>query len=243
MPDNDEDKAQKQKSLRESMGALRWLYAVVAGFAVTAAVERWAVDGEQGADLRFNGDLLALVVFTLFVVRFSHGTIRHFQRLYDERLAGDCRSYEPLLDFFALFLEAILFLLMAYSLRDHLQFAVLLFSVVVVDSVWIGISLLKPQTSRTPKNWLLANSFFLVAIPFFIWGREDLPLLPVLGVLAVVHTFSDYVLPDNWDFYFPGVPEAPPVAYVAGHLRGHGMWKNANQQSVKMAATITSQGQ
>ena len=215
------------KALSDSMGALRWLYAVVAGFAVTAAVQKWALDSKDNVDFRFNGDLAVLVMFMLVVVRFAHGAIRHFQLSYDQR-TGNCGWYEPLVDFFALFVEAVFFLLMAYSLQNHPQFAVLYLLLLATDTVWICICLCsKHQSSGTLKNWLVANAVFLAAIPVLALNKGDTALLPTLGLLTAFHTVLDYVLPDNWDYYFPGVAKPPAVASIRKRLNGHWIWKSA----------------
>jgi len=207
------------RGLSHSMGALRWLYTVAAGFAVIQAVRTFAQDTQGRVDFRFNGDFVLLLVFMSVVIRFTHGAIRHFHKWYDEATEG-WTPLQPLSDFFGLFLEAFFFLLMALALQDHPQFAVYYFLLLLTDTLWLTRVPVGPQNYR---NWLVANSlFFLFTVPFFVWNREqDAVLLPTLGVMTLIHHVLDYSSPGNWHYYFEGVPKPRLFTWVE---QDYGVW-------------------
>lgn len=192
--------------LANSMSALSWLYTVAAGFAVIASVQTFALDSSGRVDFRFGGDLVVFLIFMSAVVRFTHGAMRHFYASYTERTEGWV-WYEPPADFLGLFAEAFFFLLMAFSLRDHLQFTVYYLCLLLADSLWLCAI---PARADPPyKNWLVANVlFFLFTAPIAAWrGSQDSLLLPVLAGSTAVHHFLDHFAPGNWKYYFPGVTQ------------------------------------
>jgi len=194
------------------MAALRWLYTVAAGFAVVQSVQTFALAPDGRVDFQFTGDFVVFLVFTSVVVRFSHGAIRHFYKWYDEKTEG-WLWYQPLTDFFGLFLEAFFFLLMALALKDHSQFAVYYFCLLAADTFWLFFV---PVGDPHYRNWLLANClFFVVTIPVFIWLRDrDTVLVATLAAMTIVHHVLDYVAPGNWHYYFPDVPAPPGLTWI-----------------------------
>lgn len=200
--------------LRNSMAALRWLYTVVAGFAVTQAVRTFALDGsghlaiEVRVTAKVNPDFLVLLVFFSVVIRFAHGAMRHFYRSYEEREEG-WLSYEPLIDFFGLFGEALLFMLMAFALNEYDQFVLYYLGLLIVDTLWL---LWIPPGDPPYRNWLVGNCIFmLIVLPTYIvwreipWVARDWMLVGALLVMTALHHVMDYVSPGNWEYYFPGV--------------------------------------
>lgn len=205
--------------LGNSMSALRWLYTVAAGFAVIRGVQTLAVNANGEVDIPWNGNLLVFVVFMSVLIRFSHGAIRHFYSSYEERNEGETWLWhEPLVDFFGLFAEACLFLLMAFSLRNHQQFTVFYFWLLAFDTLWL--CLLPVKTDPPYRNWLVANTFlFAVTVPFFVCrGSLDKVLLPDLLGATAIHHILDYVSPGNWSYYFPGVARPGLVVWVEQRL-------------------------
>ncbi len=136
------------------MSALRWLYTVAAGFAVIRGVQTLAVNANGEVDIPWNGNLLVFVVFMSVLIRFSHGAIRHFYSSYEERNEGETWLWhEPLVDFFGLFAEACLFLLMAFSLRNHQQFTVFYFWLLAFDTLWLCLLPVKTDRPTETGSW------------------------------------------------------------------------------------------
>ncbi len=189
-----------------SMEPLRWMYTVAAGFALIKGVETLIARESGEVQLAFDFDFMLFIVFITFLIRFAHGALRYFDITYAER--GEWRGYQPAVDFLGLFAEAFVFVFMAFSLRDHPQFAVQLLVLVVVDSVWLAY-----LEHRGPPfgNWIVANVFLVaVWIPVFVLEREnDRWLVGALSGAALVHCIFDYVLPGNWEFYFGSEPPQP----------------------------------
>lgn len=206
------------RGLSNSMGALRWLYTVAAGFAVIQSVRTFALGADDSVDFQFTGDFILLIVFMSVVVRFSHGAIRHFHKCYDERTEG-WLWYQPLTDFFGLFLEAFFFLLMALALKDHSQFAVYYFCLLAADTFWLFFI---PVGEPPYRNWLVANSlFFLITIPVFLVCRgQDAVFVGFLAAATAIHHVLDYISPGNWHYYFDGVPRPALVDWIEQHLGG-----------------------
>src|SRR3990172_6806860 len=153
------------KGLSNSMGALRWLYTVVAGFAVTQSVRSFALDSQGNVDFRVGADLVLFLVFMSAVIRFAHGAIRHFYKWYDET-EGGWKYYQPLADFFGLFGEAVAFMLMAFSFKNHVQFTLYYIALLGIDTLWLCFI---PVGKPPYRYWLLANTlFFLVTIPVLV---------------------------------------------------------------------------
>ena len=119
-----------------SIEPLRWMYTVAAGFALTAGVQTLIVRDAGKVNLAFDFDSMLFMVFVTFLVRFVHGALRHFDMTYSER--GEWRGYQPIVDFLGLFAEAVVFIFMAFTLRDHSQFSVQLLVLVVIDSLWLA---------------------------------------------------------------------------------------------------------
>lgn len=190
------------------MSALRWLYTVVAGFAVVESLRTFALDTQGNVDFRFNGDLVLFLVFMSVVIRFAHGAIRHFYKWYEEE-RKDLEWYRPLADFFGLFLQPFFFLLMALTLKDHSQFAVYYFFLLAADTLWLCFI---PVGKPPYRNWLIANILFLlITIPVFLAflvprvPNQDAVLVGFLALATAIHHVLDYVSPGNWHYYFSGV--------------------------------------
>lgn len=198
--------------LNNSAEVLKLIYMVVAGLALADGLENIFVDDSKNfifvPGLRF----ILFLIFLSIVVRFVHGAMRHFDQNYkEEQNRVKWKIKQPLIDFFALGVEAFLFFALAFSLTNSISFILYYLFLLLVDSIWL-LTISSPNLRHlrekdTPRNWLIANSFFIPTIPFFIFsywhiGPEFSPLVlySLFGAAALAHVIYDYL--NNWAFYF-----------------------------------------
>lgn len=206
-----------RQSLSNSMSALRWLYTVVAGFAVIQGIRTLALGPQNELDLQFlSSEFMLFLVFISVTVRFAHGAIRHFYQTYEET-QRTLYFHEPLLDFLGLFSQAFLFMLMAFALNDPRQFTTFYLALIAADTIWL---ILLPTPEPPYRNWLIHNWVLLAvtATALGVTQGDDTTLVITLLVITCVHHVLDYWAPGNWTYYFNGVPEPPGVALVEHRL-------------------------
>lgn len=213
------------KPLGNSMTALKFLYAVTAGFALTEGSRLFFVvknlDGDLGVD--FRPGFVEYVIFVIFistVVRFSHGAMRHFDATYVEP-GGHPSDWDPLIDFVGLFAQATLLLLMAFSLDEPRDFSRLLLALIVIDTIWLTFAYrASPDNNGAPfNNWVVTNSLFIPLFPVLIlWGDRPEVLVPILATTVIFHTTLDYAAPNQWEFYFPDVERPKQLATFADKI-------------------------
>ena len=199
-----------------AMDPLRWLFSVSMGLSLVRGVQSFILDLNQQSEFRFDSNLIIFVIFCSFLTRFTQGYLRHLDMAYLETAARP-RGYQPLVDFTGILLASTLFIFMAFSIREHREFATYLLALVVVDSLWLMY--LGPQRESRLLNWILTNGIFAViwAVAYFIGWNDDAFLITSLIVATIVHTAGDYCLPGNWQFYFDQDPPQP-VKSVSGWL-------------------------
>jgi len=210
------------RRIANSMETLKWLYTVVAAFALTEGGRTFILNERNEADFRFGWRLAVFLIFSTTVVRFVHGAIRHFDTTYKEAITTTGREerlppHQPFLDFVGLFTEAFLFILMAFSQDDHPQFVVYYLLLILTDTLWLSVSGVPPKApGPTPyANWLISNLFLVGMIPVLVLWRRDEVLVPTFIGLVAIHSVLDYIAPGNWQYYFPGVRRPWPVERIA----------------------------
>src|SRR5207247_1368406 len=145
---------------RASKEALKYIYYVVAGIAITDALSRaFAPDGQfLGRQLLTSNrrpTLLLLVALLTTIFRFVHGASIHLDSIHKG-------SIKTLFDFFGFFGQASLFYLMALSLANAAMFCVLLFVMLGLDALWLLV--FRPLSSLgfrdTEVQWIVSDVVF-----------------------------------------------------------------------------------
>jgi len=146
--------------------------------------------------------LPAMVAFLLIIVPFYHGANRYLDQTYVFQKVP-IKPFTLLVDFFVLFLEAMIFYWMALRLTEWETFFSLLLVLLVVDIVWIIFVYFYSQTFSDVKKWGLINTITVCVMAIFLYT----PLLPNeikpagLAILTSIRTLVDYIL--NWNFFYP----------------------------------------
>jgi hypothetical protein len=186
------------------------LYTVVIGVALTIAAET-TLHTSNFLNLSASSSTINLFTFLIIIVPFYHGAVRHLFATYIE--GGGSKRIKNgalLADFFLLFVEGCLFVMMAWSLPDSKMFAWVIVAVLILDSVWgflAWLAITGAQAQYAERTWALLNATtaaILAAI--LIYAKDafvkELPWLQfgILGIIGL-RTTLDYIL--GWNFYFP----------------------------------------
>jgi len=190
-----------------SKDALKTIYFVVIGLAVTEALSRaFLVNSVFSGGAVFSRDgyppFILLLGFLATMTRFVHGASLHLDLVQGGR-------YKTVVDYCVFLVHAAGFYLMALVLRDVIIFAEILTGILVWDSLWLIVLLwakyiMATKERTTAQRWLASNA---VLAPLLAVAVE---LTAVVGVecvswfvagCAMMATVGDYWW--NWDFYFP----------------------------------------
>jgi len=189
--------------LEVSKDALKTIYYVVVGIAITEALSRTFVQdgrflGLKLFDLLHLPAMLLLLTFLVTSSRFVHGASIHLGDIH----AGGGKA---LLDFSGFFLQATLFYVMSLSVRDSLAFLVSFVVLLVGDALWLfalcrwGYVIFRD----TARQWVysdVAMILILLALVFFD-PRLSLVSVIIIAVASALASVVDYAM--NWSFYFP----------------------------------------
>ena len=195
------------------------LYSIVAGLAITTAIGALltGTGGTAGnttvvlSPLDLVGNIrrtLVVLSFFLFAIPFYHGaTLALATSMRSSAREGVTR---PLIDFFALFLEAGILYALSLSVNSLNIFLSWTITLLITDIVWATIgqrSHIIPATlKRALRWWILLDSpvtvFFVIfrlVIPIYITIDED-SRVSLIFMIALVRTALDYGI--CRDFYF-----------------------------------------
>jgi hypothetical protein len=191
--------------VKRSVDALQRLYTIVVGLALTEGARRVIDPNLASATARAAPDIPPEVPWMLFgalvitVVPFYHGANRHLDDSYVFESASKRASL--IFDFFMLFIEGILFVLMAMTTLAPSTFFLILLSLLGVDILWAGLSLLTKGPSAALWSWCAVNMATIVLLVLFLYSpvlREDIRI-PMLLIIVIIRTIVDYRL--SYDFY------------------------------------------
>jgi hypothetical protein len=197
-------KLSPQETRRSSANALKTVYYVIVGLAITEALRRAFL--KEGSFLGWqvfarNNLTPTILLFTLLptICRFVHGASIHLDMISEKR-------YKPLYDFFWFFIQASLFYLMAVSLQKPIAFSFLFGFMLLFDAFWLIFLRVKRyiELSGTEKQWLWSDFCIvgaLLAIYLMDTTMACIWSAVVILIVAVVATVLDYFL--NKSFYFP----------------------------------------
>lgn len=202
-----------QDARKRSVDNLQRLYTVVVSLAVTQGLKGvMELYGDHRPTTTHPPTTYWFMLGTLIVtiIPFYHGANRYLDATYvtEERRA---KHWALVVDFFALFLEGVLFFALASLIGKTVPFLILLAVLFAFDIIWVGVTRLTgedtPEGDRGYRCWALVNliAVFVVLliglsrVPEF-WHYEAAPEL-ILLLVAVVRSYLDYHL--AWHFYYP----------------------------------------
>ena len=199
---------------KRSVDNLQRLYAIVVSLAMAEVLTH--VFNRHTAVSIFEA-----AVFLSIVVPFYHGAHRYLDDTYVLGLRS-AKSFALILDFWGLFIEALLLFLLALLVESEWFFIILLV-LLLWDTCWVGLTQLTaastPLSNEVYKKpfhyawWAILNGITIVLVFFTVfsrlisvalWNTDNLRIGAACG-LVVVRTVLDYIL--VWDFYYPGRPE------------------------------------
>jgi len=173
------------------------------------------------------------------VVRFFHGNISYLTRTYDlTDHEARARRYNIKLavDFLFIFLQSVLFCVLAWYQRYTLEFYGLFTILFFLDALWFLVIIqfsastfkafetgVAEEHVRSLTNWMVVNGItgivMLVLVFRSVIQKAPLePSVPLLFSIIMLNTAIDYIL--NRRLYFPLGARHPgkPIAFVAGRF-------------------------
>ena len=200
----------KQKNtncqLIASKDALKVIYYVIIGIAITQALDR--VFLENGAfigmkvfkNINILTHFLLLIAFLPTICRFVHGASIHLNLIHTG-------TFKTLIDFIGFFLQAILFYLMAIAIDNIVVFAILFCLMLSIDAIWLVLlcTIGYQNFKGTVRQWIFSDVIliFILIVCIIYFSKISSMLTAIIILLAsLVATFFDYI--QNRNFYFPG---------------------------------------
>ena len=188
---------------------LSGIYGVVAGFAITTALQSAFLPLEE--EPRGPLDLVSaspvefwsLFIFLSIAVPFYHGTSMFLVKIAREGIRKGTEG-KTFFDFVVLFVEASLLIAMGLTLNSFHAFTGWITLLIIIDASWLFISLAKKDYSA-PIEWLQLDIpfiLFLVLIPNFFTSELQFFTLLILLAISVLRSAIDYKI--AWrSIYFP----------------------------------------
>jgi hypothetical protein len=195
---------------QSSVEQLAELYNVVIGVALSLSIYN-AVDMNAHPIPVKLDKLVNVLSFLLIIIPFYHGAVRHLFATYVEG-GGSTRIKNGALlaDFYLLFIEGCLFVMMACVLNDTATFGWVVVSLLLLDCVWGFLAWLAftgAEAQHAERIWSLINFFTAALLSIILIFASGVfvqkPLLSQAGLLAIIgaRTILDYFA--CWNFYFP----------------------------------------
>lgn len=197
---------------KRSVENLQRLFTVVASLAITESLRQLlTVTGDVGTLPEIPTTLTVISLLTT-IIPFYHGANRYLDATY---VTGE-RTAKPetlIFDFSAIFLEGIIFFILAVLIRNLVAFYTLLALLFFFDAVWVWITKLTTQSSTIQGevyiSWSITNIIAGLVILFFIWSNLfqinlwSSAMVQVIAVTLVTltRTIVDYAR--GWSFYYP----------------------------------------
>lgn len=192
-------------------------------------VQATGVISDNPEDFRkYYDDLLMFVSFILTVVPFFHGSLRYLDQRYIIN-EDQSRRCSLMIDFVALFVQALLLFALATVIGQLRIFYSGLVGLLIFDILWVGVTGLtkNADTNTAKKNagekkkhdehsfrrWAGINAITIWAILLSVWSTlwaDGIVKNTILVLIAGYRTVLDYLL--VWDWYYPPEIPVPPPA-------------------------------
>lgn len=218
----DEHRADNSTDVASSLSSLKEIVSIVMGLALTNSILVLITRGHYTNVTSLSALPLQSALYTLVlvanIIRFYHGNVRHVDVLYGASAREDAGGIHGSLgslgiDFFAVFVESVLFAVMSFYVNHGSDFLLLFMVLLVFDLAW---NILTQQETNGAKDvshqrrWMLNNvgGVLAVVILYMAYQSHHHALWLHLGVGAVaLNTAIDFAV--SWAFYFPSFVEDP----------------------------------
>jgi hypothetical protein len=211
------------KARELSVSNLQRLYTIVMSLAVAESLRRLLSDYGDKGQLPEFASIVAVFSLLITAIPFYHGANRYLESTY---ITGE-RKAKPktlIFDFIALFVEGLVFFILAVVIKNTTVFFTTLAILFIIDSIWVGFTYLTTiEKSRTPniRAWAIANVIASICLLVFVWSNllgwnfwsSKTATSIALGATALIRTGYDYY--STWDFYFPSDKKADRTAFAS----------------------------
>ncbi|MEA2841831.1 MAG: hypothetical protein QOF41_3161 [Methylobacteriaceae bacterium] len=184
--------------------AMQRIYLVIVGFSITQALlgALTSSPGEfLGVEIFKEGNrvqVLLLLAFLFTIIRFAHGSILHLSALTGRN--------KWQWDMMALMTQAMLFFVVALSVKRTDQFIICFCIVIAWDTFWLVVFLVKRIHTKMETQWVISNGVFLAVLALIEAARyryqiPDAVTAYIAAVLSITLALWDYLY--NASYYFP----------------------------------------
>jgi len=192
-----------EKVHKSSASALKTVYYVIIGLAITEGLQRTFVIDSSFIGLKcFKQENLKhfflLLALVCTICRFVHGASLHLDTIPKKR-------YKPIIDFISFFLQASFFYLMSLSLYKTEAFSLFLSLVLFFDAIWLIllIATKMEKLNSTIKQWLCSDIIIIVLLVLLNLTMDCIWTTLSILIISIVAAVSDYYV--NRDYYFPQI--------------------------------------
>ncbi len=199
------------KARELSVSNLQRLYTVVMSLAVAESLRRLLSDYGDKGQLPEFASVVAVFSLLITAIPFYHGANRYLEATY---ITGErkTKSQTLLFDFITLFVEGLIFFILAVVIKNTPVFYTTLAILFVLDSIWVGITYLttiKEDKTKNIRAWAIANLTAAICVLIFVWSNllrwsfwpSTIVMNVALGITTLARTIYDYY--STWDFYVP----------------------------------------
>ena len=202
-----------ESARQSSVGALKMVYYVILGLAITEALRRTFSEAwlcEKVFDKKEMVSVLLLLAFVPTICRFGLGASLHLDVHFTGQGSHSLKRAKLGLDFVAFFFQALLFYLMAVTIEHPGLFMLFLFLMILFDAAWLVVLRCKKYIdwNWTETQWLVSDALIVVAL-FIIWclarTMGSVGVAIAVCIVAIVATVFDFCC--NRNTYFPAVTQ------------------------------------
>ena len=199
------------KARELSISNLQRLYAMVMSLAVAESLRRLLSDYGDKGELPEFASIVAVFSLLITAIPYFHSANRFLEATY---ITGEhqVKSVTLMFDFVQLFVEGIIFFVLAVVIKRPQVFFTTLAILFVSSSVWIVVRYLTTTKENKPPiiwSWPFANFMAAICLLILVWpnllGWNPWPsstaMSVALGATALIRTVYDYY--SSWDFYLP----------------------------------------
>jgi len=196
----------EEDSIEDVVKILLYLYGVVMGLALTTSIGLTVTPhGVALSPFEVNAQDLALFgALFVTIVPFYHGASVYMLSTYKNRNFPVKRG-APLVDFFTLSVEGVVFYAMASSIHDIDSFIVWFIVLLVIDLIWYGFTYFKAREPQAPapRWWAIFNgaTVLILIVLSSISVEAFVRVHALLFAVAIIRTVLDYSL--CYSYYFP----------------------------------------
>ena len=196
----------EKDSLKDVVRIFLYLYGVVMALALTSSIALTVTPyGIALSPFELNPQDLAIFgALFITIVPFYHGASVYMLTTYQNHTYSTKKG-APLVDFFTLSLEGVVFYAMGRSIHNLDSFIVWFIILLVIDLVWHGFTYFKAEEPQkvAPRWWAILNgaTVLVLIVLSSISVETFVQVYALLFAVATVRTVLDYGL--CYSYYFP----------------------------------------